>query len=213
MKDIFLIYKNEIIYTTIIVVSLLIIQFTMKKAAHRVGKQSEIHISRTRLMLKYINILVSLIAIFALAFAWGIGYKDLSLIFSSVFAVIGVALFAIWSILSNVTSGIILFFSFPYTAGYGAAGRRLFLAWGISAAGCGLQSALFFLAVLLRQFLTTAVPSLAAPVAWLAVLLSCGLEIMLAALSVLLAQRLFKEVMSIASMPEPIDPSMPGNRP
>lgn len=117
MKDIFLIYKNEIIYTTIIVVSLLIIQFTMKKAAHRVGKQSEIHISRTRLMLKYINILVSLIAIFALAFAWGIGYKDLSLIFSSVFAVIGVALFAIWSILSNVTSGIILFFSFPYKIG------------------------------------------------------------------------------------------------
>ena len=112
-------------------------------------------------------------------------------------------------LLSAVTS----FFSFPYTAGYGAAGRRLFLAWGIAAAGCGLQSALFFLAVLLRQFLSTAVPSLAAPVAWLAVLLSCGLEIMLAALSAILAQRLFKEVMSIASMPEPIDPSMPGNRP
>jgi hypothetical protein len=112
-------------------------------------------------------------------------------------------------LLAAVTS----FFSFPYTAGYEAAGRRLFLAWGIAAAGCGLQSALFFLAVLLRQFLSTAVPSLAAPVAWLAVLLSCGLEIMLAALSVLLAQRLFKEVMSIASMPEPIDPSMPGNRP
>lgn len=70
-----------------------------------------------------------------------------------------------------------------------------------------------FLAVLLRQFLSTAVPSLAAPVAWLAVLLSCGLEIMLATLSAILAQRLFKEVMSIASMPEPIDPSMPGNRP
>ena len=110
-------------------------------------------------------------------------------------------------------ASVISFFSFPYTAGYDAAGRRLFLAWGISAAGCGLQSALFFLAVLLRQFLTTAVPSLAAPVAWLAVLLSCGLEIMLAALSVILARRLFKEVMSIASMPEPIDPSMPGNLP
>ena len=112
-------------------------------------------------------------------------------------------------LLSAVTS----FFSFPYTAGYGAASRSLFLAWGIAAAGCGLQSALFFLAVLLRQFLSTAVPSLAAPVAWLAVLLSCGLEIMLATLSAILAQRLFKEVMSIASMPEPIDPSMPGNRP
>ena len=36
---------------------------------------------------------------------------------------------------------------------------------------------------------------------------------MLAALSAILAQRLFKEVMSIASMPESIDPSMPGNLP
>jgi len=117
MKEIFLIHKNEIIYTTIIVVSLLIIQLTMRKAAHRVGKRSEIHITRTRLMFKYINILIFLIAVFALAFAWGVGYKDLSLIFSSVFAVIGVALFAIWSILSNITSGIILFFSFPYKIG------------------------------------------------------------------------------------------------
>ena len=33
-------------------------------------------------------------------------------------------------LLSAVTS----FFSFPYTAGYGAASRRLFLAWGIAAA-------------------------------------------------------------------------------
>jgi len=117
MIDIFYTYQNEIIYTTIIVVSLLIIQFTMKKAAHKVGKQSEIHITRTRLMFKYINILISLIAIFALAIAWGVGLKDLSIYFSSIFAVIGVALFAIWSILSNITSGIILFFSFPYKIG------------------------------------------------------------------------------------------------
>lgn len=117
MKEIFLIHKTEIIQTAVIVIALLIIQFTMKKAAHRVGKQSEIHITRTRLMFKYINILVFLTAVFALAFAWGVGYQDLSLIFSSVFAVIGVALFAIWSILSNITSGIILFFSFPYKIG------------------------------------------------------------------------------------------------
>ncbi len=117
MIDIFYTYKNEIIKTTIIVVSLLIIQFAMKKAAHRVGKQSEIHITRTRLMFKYINILISLVSVFLLSLAWGVGIKDLSIYFSSVFAVIGVALFAIWSILSNVTSGIILFFSFPYKIG------------------------------------------------------------------------------------------------
>ena len=36
---------------------------------------------------------------------------------SSVFAVIGVALFAQWSILSNVTSSLIIFFTFPAKVG------------------------------------------------------------------------------------------------
>ena len=61
--------------------------------------------------------LILFIAFFLLAIAWGMGLTELSLIFSSVFAVIGVALFAIWSILSNITSGVILFFSFPYKIG------------------------------------------------------------------------------------------------
>ena len=41
----------------------------------------------------------------------------LAVVFSSTFAVLGIAFFAIWSILSNITSGIILFFSFPYKVG------------------------------------------------------------------------------------------------
>ena len=53
----------------------------------------------------------------ALILIWGIQIRELGLIISSVFAVIGVALFATWSILSNVTAGIILFFSFPYKIG------------------------------------------------------------------------------------------------
>jgi len=104
-------------YSLAVLVLLTIIQFVLKKAANKVGKKSEINITRTRLMFKYINILLLLIATFLLSFAWGVGLSELALIFSSTFAVIGVALFAIWSILSNITSGIIMFFSFPYKIG------------------------------------------------------------------------------------------------
>lgn len=110
-------YRNELIYSLAIFFLLVIIQFILRKAAHKVGKHEDINITRIRLMFKYINILVVLIAVFLLSFAWGVNFTQLSLIFSSVFAVIGVALFAIWSILSNVTSGIILFFSFPFKIG------------------------------------------------------------------------------------------------
>ncbi len=117
MNDLISLYRQELVYSLIVLCILIIIQVVLKKAANKVGKKSEINITRTRLMFKYINILVVLIASFLLALAWGMGIAELALIFSSVFAVIGVALFAIWSILSNITSGIILFFSFPYKIG------------------------------------------------------------------------------------------------
>jgi small-conductance mechanosensitive channel len=110
-------HRNQLGYTIAIIVILLLLQFILRQAAHKVGKRTEINITRTRLMFKYINILVMLIAFFLFSFAWGMDLGDLSLIFSSTFAVIGVALFAIWSILSNITSGIIMFFSFPYRIG------------------------------------------------------------------------------------------------
>ena len=117
MYEIFTTYRLQIGYTIAIIVVISILQFILKKAAHRVGKRTDIHITRTKLMFKYINILMFLVAFFLFSIAWGMGLAELAIVFSSTFAVIGVALFAIWSILSNITSGIIMFFSFPYRIG------------------------------------------------------------------------------------------------
>lgn len=117
MFDFFARHSGELFYTIAIIVLLVIFQVILKTATHKVGKRTEINITRTRLMFKYINILVLIISFFLFSYVWGMGLGELSLIFSSTFAVIGVALFAIWSILSNVTSGIIMFFSFPYRIG------------------------------------------------------------------------------------------------
>lgn len=117
MTDIFILNQNQIITTIAIILVLWIFQFILKKTAHRVGYSSGIHVTRTKLMFKYINVLVTILAIFFLSLTWGYNAQELALIFSSVFAIIGVAMFAIWSILSNITAGIILFFSFPYKIG------------------------------------------------------------------------------------------------
>lgn len=111
------IVSRNMAYTIAIVVILVILQLILRAAANKVGKRTGINLTRTKLMFKYINILILIIAFFLFSFAWGMDLGDLSVIFSSAFAVIGVALFAIWSILSNITSGIIMFFSFPYRIG------------------------------------------------------------------------------------------------
>ena len=108
---------DEIIVSIILILVLIIWQFTLKKSANRIAKIGDFRFGRTKLMFKYINFLVSFVMFFALLFTWGIEAKDLAWVFSSVFAVIGIGLFAIWSILSNVTSGVIMFFSCPFKIG------------------------------------------------------------------------------------------------
>lgn len=117
MKEFFIEHNNELLSTLVILVVLLILRFLIAKTVRRVGRISDLHEVRTRLITKYISILISFLGLVAVILAWEINIRDIGLIMSSVFAVLGVALFAQWSILSNVTAGVILFFSFPYKIG------------------------------------------------------------------------------------------------
>lgn len=110
-------YQSEIIYTAIVFGILFIINLILKIILRRIGKRSNINVARVKLIGRYATVTLLLIAILIEAFIFGADFEDLVIVFSSVFAILGIALFAIWSILSNVTSGIIMFFSFPYKVG------------------------------------------------------------------------------------------------
>lgn len=66
---------------------------------------------------KLLKIILLSVLLVALAVIWGIDFKGIFILASSLFAVVGISLFASWSILSNFTSGIILLFSFPHKIG------------------------------------------------------------------------------------------------
>jgi small-conductance mechanosensitive channel len=83
----------------------------------RVGRSKNLNPKRTELVLRYMTTGLITIALVALTLIWGVNVMELGFIFSSVFAVMGIALFASWSILSNVTAGIILFLNFPFKIG------------------------------------------------------------------------------------------------
>jgi small-conductance mechanosensitive channel len=89
----------------------------MRTALRKIGRKSDINEARIQLISRYLTVTLVSIALIILSFIFGAEFKDLALVFSSVFAVIGIGLFAIWSILSNITSGIIMFFNFPYKVG------------------------------------------------------------------------------------------------
>jgi MscS family membrane protein len=117
METFFLKHQPEIINTVILFGILFIINIIIKIIIRRIGKRSNIIEARVKLIGRYVTVTLLLIAMLIETFILGVGIEEIVVLFSSVFAILGIALFAIWSILSNVTSGIIMFFSFPYKVG------------------------------------------------------------------------------------------------
>lgn len=117
METFFQTYRSEIINTSIVFFITFILQIIAKLIIRRIGNSKNKHKGRIKLVGRYLVILIIALALLIEAFILGVQIKDLALIFSSVFAILGITLFANWSILSNVTSGIVMFFSFPYKIG------------------------------------------------------------------------------------------------
>jgi small-conductance mechanosensitive channel len=115
--DFFNQYLREEISTGILLLIVFLSRAIFSKIIRKYAKTSEIIERRTNLVIKYINILITILAIITLILIWGVQAKDILITLSSIATVIGVAMFAQWSILSNITSGIILFFSFPFKIG------------------------------------------------------------------------------------------------
>lgn len=110
-------YLKQEISTVILLLLVFLSRKVVSKLVKRYATASHIIEKRTNLVIKYINILITILALITLILIWGVQTKDIFITLSSIATVIGVAMFAQWSILSNITSGIILFFSFPFKIG------------------------------------------------------------------------------------------------
>lgn len=110
-------YSLQLIESGALIIVLLLIRLIVKRAIRNYAKKVERLEHRTGLIMKHVDFAVFFLIIFGLITIWGVDFKNLGLVMSSVFAVIGIAFFAQWSILSNITSGVIMFFTFPYKIG------------------------------------------------------------------------------------------------
>ncbi len=107
----------KIVATLIIVITAIIIRTISSSLVRRYAMISEILEHRRNLVIKYISILISILTLTAIFVVWGVNANNIFTTFSAVLTVIGVALFAQWSVLSNITSGMIILFSFPFKIG------------------------------------------------------------------------------------------------
>ncbi len=100
-----------------IIILYLISRRVIKSLVKRHGVNHSFDKSRMLYISKITGLANSIVFGVLLGFIWEISLSGLSLYFASIFTVVGVGLFAHWSILSNLTASVILFFFFPYRIG------------------------------------------------------------------------------------------------
>jgi small-conductance mechanosensitive channel len=91
----------------------LLIRFFSYKIIDKTLKVKVIHKSRGLIIKRAVNFTLFLVMSLIVASIWGVKQSDLIFFIGSVLTVIGIGLFAQWSLLSNITSSLILFFSHP----------------------------------------------------------------------------------------------------
>lgn len=110
--------KEQLLFSAILIVIMIISILIIKKAIRKFSFVRAIEINRRKVIFNICYFIIYLIGGFFLALIWGVKFEEFTIFISSVLAVIGVAFFAQWSILSSITSSFILFFYHPIRIGH-----------------------------------------------------------------------------------------------
>jgi len=110
-------FKSEILLTIILLVVIIALNSLSKRGIRRFGRTSSIDMNSRKIIFYLSNLLFYLIAFIGISLIWGVNLKDFSVFLSSILAILGVGFVAQWSILSNLTASVILFFNHPLRLG------------------------------------------------------------------------------------------------
>jgi small-conductance mechanosensitive channel len=109
--------ENQLLLTFGLLIVAVIIKLVSRKSVNRFLNRFDFDTKRKRIVHRIINLFLFIFLTVSLISIWNIDQKDLIVFLTSVVTVLGIAFFAQWSILSNITSSLILFFNHPLKIG------------------------------------------------------------------------------------------------
>jgi len=110
-------YKIQIIETTALLVGYIIIHYITKTFVNNSLKNTHLQRGRRKIIIKAVHLLSFLTAIILLSAVWGLKQNEIAVFVGTILTALGIAFFAQWSLLSNITSSILLFFNHPIKIG------------------------------------------------------------------------------------------------
>ena len=110
-------YKIQILETLLIVSIYIIVYFVFKIIINNFLKKTSLERGRRKMAIRTVQLFTTITAIIFLTGVWGFKQNDIALFASSILTALGIAFFAQWSLLSNITSSILIYFKHPVKSG------------------------------------------------------------------------------------------------
>lgn len=111
------ILKVRLLETLALVVIYLLAYILTKTAINNALKHTGIQRARRKVVIKALHLFTTLSAIVFAAGIWGLNQDQIAVFATTLITALGIAFFAHWSLLSNITSSVILFFYHPMAVG------------------------------------------------------------------------------------------------
>jgi small-conductance mechanosensitive channel len=110
-------YKIQILETLLILTIYVILYLVFKIIINNFLKKTRLERDRRKMAIRTVQLFTTITAIIFLTGVWGFKQNDIALFASSILTALGIAFFAQWSLLSNITSSILIFFNHPVKSG------------------------------------------------------------------------------------------------
>lgn len=110
-------YKIEIIETILVIAGYLISLNGTKFLINNSFKQSHLDLGRRKMIVKAANLFLFITVTVLLSAIWGLEQNKIAVFVGTILTALGIAFFAQWSLLSNITSSILMFFNHPIKIG------------------------------------------------------------------------------------------------
>lgn len=107
----------KILETVITIVLYVMAFFITKITINNTLKRVQFDRTRRKIIVKIIHLLIIVPVVVFLAGIWGLEQNEIAVFAGTLLTALGIAFFAQWSLLSNITSSLILFFNHPVRLG------------------------------------------------------------------------------------------------
>lgn len=109
--------KIQIIETLIVIGIYITLYFIFRTVINNFLKKTRLERGRRKMAIRAVQLFTTVAAIIFLTGIWGFKQNEIALFASTILTALGIAFFAQWSLLSNITSSILIFFNHPVKIG------------------------------------------------------------------------------------------------